>query len=144
MSRTHTTGHLVHTGKCTYVHIHMYGTIRALIRMHKLLQTTYVTAMRIFMLAEKGINFASGGVATSSPIKSKGYARNAIDGNPDGIYAHKSCSQTFPQYFPWWKLKLEHEVLFHSVKIVNRADCCGKLSDSFVFSEVFPAVTHVS
>ena len=102
--------------------------------------------MRIFMLllTEKGTNFARRGYATSAAIKSKGYARNAIDGNPDGIYSHGSCSQTIARYYPWWRLTLEFQILFQSVKIVNRADCCGKLSDSFVFSEVFPAVTNVS
>ena len=100
--------------------------------------------MRILMLTEKGFNFASRGHATSARIKSKGYARNAIDGNPDGVYAHGSCTQTIARYYPWWKLTLDYNVLFHSVMIVNRADCCGKLSESFVFSEVFPAVTNVS
>ena len=100
--------------------------------------------MRILMLTETMFDFASRGVAKSSPIKSKGYARNAIDGNPDGIYSHGSCSQTIARYYPWWRLKLEFKILFQSVKIVNRADCCGKLSNSFVFSEVSPAVTNVS
>ena len=96
------------------------------------------------MLTEWTYDFANRGTATSSPIKSKGYARNAIDGNDDGIYSKGSCSQTIAQYYPWWKVRLEHDILFHSIMIVNRADCCGKLSHSFVFSEVFPAITNVS
>ena len=96
------------------------------------------------MLTEQLYNFASGGVATSARIKSKGYARNAIDGNPDGIYSHGSCSQTIARYYPWWKMEFEFKILFQSVKIVNRADCCGKLSDSFVFSDIFSAVTNIS
>ena len=100
--------------------------------------------MRIIMLTEKLYNFASRGIAKSAQINWKGYARNAIDGNPDAIYAHGSCSHTIARYYPWWRLTLEFQVLVQSVKIVNRADCCGKLSDSFVFSEFFSVVTNIS
>ena len=100
--------------------------------------------MRILMLTEKVYEFQSGGRATSSEVAYKGYARNAIDGDPDGIYAHGSCSQTATRSFPWWKIELEHYIRFHSVMIVNRADCCGKLPDSFVFSEVFPVIRNIS
>ena len=99
--------------------------------------------MRTLLLKDKGTNFASEGYATASSTESKGYPRNAIDGDPDGVFRHKRCTQTTKQLSPWWKVTLEFDVKFGEVVIVNRADCCGKLSKGLVSPELFRAVTSL-
>ena len=99
--------------------------------------------MRILLLTDERLNFASGGYATASSTESKGYPRNAIDGDPDGVFSEGTCTLTTKQKNPWWKVKLEFDVKFGEIVIVNRADCCGKLSKGLLFPQLFRAVTNL-
>ena len=56
-------------------------------------------------------------------------ASNAIDGNPDGIFYHRSCSKTTADSsgHAWWSVIFEELLEVEAVVITNRADCCGEL-----------------
>ena len=81
-------------------------------------------------MAVVGTNIARQGVATQSQVpllKAKGAARYAIDGNTDGIFAKRSCTQTSRVNDPWWMVTFTDDILMTDVIITNRADCCGEL-----------------
>ena len=99
--------------------------------------------MTIPLLTGSQANLARKGIATGSSIASYGYPRNAIDGDSNGDYWHKSCTHTAIEDDPWWKVTFEFNVLVHEVILVNRGDCCGKLSSGLVFSIVSPADTNL-
>ena len=79
-----------------------------------------------------GKNLARLGVATQSSTSSKGHARNAIDGNLDGVFSHNSCTLTSASTNPWWKVTFNDLILFHEVIVTNRADCCGTILSNVI------------
>ena len=65
----------------------------------------------------------------------KSRAGLANDGNPDANYYHGSCSHTWFQTDPWWRVKFKDLVVVKEVIIVNRADYHGMLIDGFIFTQ---------
>jgi hypothetical protein len=79
-----------------------------------------------------GTHHARHGIAIASSVMSKGYPKNAIDGKPDGLFRHGSCTQTAKEYAPSWKVYFPKLLLVREVVITNRADCCGKYTIRYI------------
>ena len=84
------------------------------------------------------------GVATGSSVISLGYPRRAIDGDSRDSFWHKSCTHTKNEDDPWWKVTFEFDILFNEVILVNRGDCCGKLSSGFLFLKCYQLTPNTS
>ena len=80
----------------------------------------------ILLLTDSGVNYARGGIATSSSVLINGRPQNAIDGTVDGDFNHGSCTHTAEEYEPWWQVEFTKQISVREVIITNRADCCGK------------------
>uniref|UniRef100_A0A8C6TL17 Fucolectin tachylectin-4 pentraxin-1 domain-containing protein n=1 Tax=Neogobius melanostomus TaxID=47308 RepID=A0A8C6TL17_9GOBI len=75
-------------------------------------------------------NMARAGVATQIDTYDElGAASNAIDGNRDSIYSHKSCTHTLTTSDPWWRVDLRYEHAITSIVVKNRGDCCAQRLD---------------
>lgn len=68
-------------------------------------------------------------------------ASNAIDGNTDGDYYHKSIQHTNEDFglpvgngFAWWQVALDQDYLIDSITIWNRTDCCTARLKEFTVS----------
>lgn len=51
-----------------------------------------------------------------------GEASRAVDGIKSGAFADKSCTHTFSQMNPWWRVQLAKESTIFAVKIFGRTD----------------------
>ena len=60
-----------------------------------------------------------------SSLYGEGKPGRAVDGNADTNYDKKSCTHTQSVNGSWWMVDLGNEYNIHSVKITNRANCCG-------------------
>lgn len=61
-----------------------------------------------------------------------GDASRAVDGNPDGNYAHNSVTHTANEPQPWWEVDLEAVSDIGEVIIYNRTDgCCSDRLSNF-------------
>ncbi|XP_030604708.1 fucolectin-1-like [Archocentrus centrarchus] len=71
-------------------------------------------------------NVALRGTATqsSSADNFRAAALNAIDGNRNSNFMDNSCTLTFEQSNPWWRVNLHESYIITSVTIINRGDCC--------------------
>ena len=80
------------------------------------------------LLTDSGVNYARGGIATSSSVMLEGRPQNAIDGRVDDDFNsnHASCTHTAEEYEPWWQVYFTKQISVREVLITNRADCCGK------------------
>ncbi|XP_063306291.1 fucolectin-6-like [Pelobates fuscus] len=77
----------------------------------------------------RAINLARNGFASQSSVylyQVMGYARQAIDGNSDGIYDFGSCSHTSKEKDPWWKVDLHLTYKISTIIIAARQDCCSE------------------
>ena len=83
-------------------------------------------------------NLAIEGIATQSSTYQNSTANQSSDGNPDGNYYHGSCSQTYPQTDPWWRVTFKGLVLVKEVIIVNRADYYSMLINGYIFTQFYP------
>lgn len=56
-----------------------------------------------------------------------------VDGNTDSIWGEPgySCTHTKNDKKPWWQVDLQVETPIQSVKVWNRADCCGDRLNGF-------------
>ena len=55
----------------------------------------------------------------------RGSPDNGVDGNSDGHYFRRSCTETHHQLTdPWWRVDLGSSEPVSEVFLVNRADCC--------------------
>ena len=86
----------------------------------------------MFSVTEK--NWALGQRQKNTSQSSNNYNREyppskAIDGNPDGIFSHHSCSKTTADSsgHAWWSAIFEELLEVEAVVITNRGDCCGEL-----------------
>jgi hypothetical protein len=61
----------------------------------------------------------------AGPGGSIGLASKALDSNID------SCSQTWKEASPWWRVDLEVPRLVVSVRVYNRIDCCREALEGF-------------
>ncbi|KAG9259549.1 hypothetical protein AMEX_G27861 [Astyanax mexicanus] len=73
-----------------------------------------------------GENVAVKGRATQSSLYSNSFPFTAIDGNRDGVYAHGSCSHTYNNLSPWWRLDLLKRHKVFSIIIANRKDAVSE------------------
>ena len=48
-----------------------------------------------------------------------------MDGNTDGNYGANSCTHTNADANSWWRVDLLRAQNVNSVRVFNRADCCG-------------------
>ncbi|XP_072550442.1 uncharacterized protein [Salminus brasiliensis] len=72
-------------------------------------------------------NIATGARAVqSSTYDHLGNAENAVDGKRALSYMSGSCSHTYPERDPWWRVELPGVYNVTSVTITNRGDCCGE------------------
>ncbi|XP_072548654.1 fucolectin-1-like [Salminus brasiliensis] len=62
------------------------------------------------------------GKATQSSLYGNGFPSNAIDGNRDGAYGHGSCTHTYDDLSPWWRLDLQKRRKVFSIIVANRHD----------------------
>ncbi|XP_041650441.1 uncharacterized protein LOC121514334 [Cheilinus undulatus] len=69
-------------------------------------------------------NIARGGTVTQSSPYGDAAPERAIDGRPDSIWTHGSCTHTDHDNGPWWRLKLQKKYKINTVTITNRGDCC--------------------
>ena len=80
-------------------------------------------------------NLAIDGTALQSSNYKTSRAHQANDGNPDPNFNHGSCSHTWYETDPWWRVTFKRLVIVKEVIIVNRGDCCGKFTDGFKFTK---------
>merc|ERR1712128_188950 len=71
----------------------------------------------------EGDNISKGKVATQSSTCYGGLAARAVDGNTDGVYAHKSVTHTCKKPMNTWSVSLGPSVITKIV-IWNRTDSC--------------------
>ncbi|XP_030045990.1 uncharacterized protein LOC115460340 [Microcaecilia unicolor] len=70
------------------------------------------------------INIAPLGIANQSSLDWNGFARLAIDENPNPDYYQGFCTHTLYEVRPWWQVDLQQSWKIRSVEVVNRGDCC--------------------
>ncbi|XP_072364021.1 fucolectin-like [Scyliorhinus torazame] len=74
----------------------------------------------VFHLGNSHENLVAGVRATQSTTgRHFANANNAIDGNHDSLFHHSSCSLTFRQCNPWWRVDLERHFRIFVVRITN-------------------------
>ncbi|XP_052387767.1 uncharacterized protein LOC127934432 [Carassius gibelio] len=66
-----------------------------------------------------GMNIATWGTPVQSTIAYNWYPSNALDG------LSSTCTHTYTQSDPWWKLDLMKTYSVNRVTITNRLDCCS-------------------
>ncbi|MCH2177527.1 MAG: DUF1553 domain-containing protein [Mariniblastus sp.] len=74
-------------------------------------------------------NIALQGVATQHSTAFGGPAQYAIDGNTDGVFAHKSVTHTATVENPWWELDLGREQSIDKIVLWNRKEASNRLSN---------------
>ncbi|XP_076846232.1 uncharacterized protein LOC143491266 isoform X1 [Brachyhypopomus gauderio] len=74
-----------------------------------------------------GENVALKARATQSSLYVTGFPSNAIDGNPDGVYGHGSCTHTEQDFGPWWRLDLLEQHKVFSIHVTNRQELPERL-----------------
>lgn len=67
-------------------------------------------------------NLAKRGVATQSSLYGSSRPEKAIDGNPDSIFNHHSCSSTMNHINPWWRLDLLKPYKINNVTVIIQND----------------------
>ena len=72
------------------------------------------------------MNYALNKPTAESSVFNIGHATKAVDGDRNGQYFGKSCTETNYEADPWWAVNLQESVVVTSVYITNRADCCGE------------------
>ncbi|XP_070556510.1 uncharacterized protein [Ptychodera flava] len=68
------------------------------------------------------VNVALGKLASQSSSSSA--PKRAIDGNTNSNYYGYSCSMTYHNYQPWWRVDLGKLHCISEIVITNRQDCC--------------------
>ncbi|XP_078137951.1 uncharacterized protein LOC139920847 [Centroberyx gerrardi] len=76
--------------------------------------------------APAGPNVALSGRATQSSTLYAGHASNPISGRRSPNYGHGSCTHTYQQTDPWWRVDLLAVYRVSAVTILNRGDCCSE------------------
>ncbi|XP_002732335.1 uncharacterized protein LOC100366648 [Saccoglossus kowalevskii] len=51
---------------------------------------------------------------------------NAVDGNTDSSWYGNSCTHTYKQFQPWFRVDLGSSKVVHEVIVTNRKDCCAE------------------
>ncbi|XP_078392132.1 fucolectin-like [Cetorhinus maximus] len=75
----------------------------------------------IFHIGNSQENVAAGIRATqSTTYRHFANANNAIDGNKDTEFRHSSCSSTYRENQPWWRVDLQRHYRVFVVRITNR------------------------
>lgn len=78
--------------------------------------------------SDKPYNLARGrptqqvSVSQFGSVAFRGESSRAVDGNKSGAYADKSCTHTFSQMNPWWRVDLAKTSTVFSVRIFGRTD----------------------
>ena len=86
-------------------------------------------------------NRATKGIASQSSTRQHNYPQRAIDGNDDDNNKHDSCTLTYRQYKPWWKVSFEDTIHVYEVGILNSGN--GKSLNDVVFPHYIPALATV-
>ena len=63
--------------------------------------------------------------ASQSSTSADYIAANAVDLDTGGVLSGGTCAQTAAGADQWWAVDLDRVYLVSSVRIHNRADCCG-------------------
>ncbi|XP_060720309.1 fucolectin-like [Tachysurus vachellii] len=74
-------------------------------------------------------NLALRGIATQSSTNGPYSAPRAIDGNRASNIYSASCTHTYTETDPWWRVDLLAEYEIAKVIITNRGDCCPERID---------------
>nr|XP_006821246.1 PREDICTED: uncharacterized protein LOC102807370 [Saccoglossus kowalevskii] len=69
-------------------------------------------------------NVAFGKCAEQSSSQWHSKAKDAVDGDTDAEFCHRSCSLTSREYEPWWKTDLVKPRTVNYITLTNRGDCC--------------------
>jgi hypothetical protein len=95
-------------------------------------------------IEEQGVNYepeptepyliSRGKPAAQSSIGWDGSPHLAVDGSYSQQYGDKTCMHTQLEVNPWWRVDLGHHYHLHSVKVWNRADCCGERLNSLTIA----------
>jgi hypothetical protein len=73
-------------------------------------------------------------MASQSSTVVNAVAGNAVDGETDGIFAHRSVTHTSLENHAWWQVDLGSVATIHSIVVWNRTDAVGeRLADYWVF-----------
>jgi hypothetical protein len=73
-------------------------------------------------------------MASQSSTVVEAVAGNAVDGETDGTFAHRSVTHTSLETHAWWQVDLGSVAPIHSIVIWNRTDAVGeRLADYWVF-----------
>lgn len=92
----------------------------------------------MYLITGERKNLAYRGKASQSSTSGKGYANLAIDGNTDGNYSHRSCTETKLELNPWWMVTFDKELVeVEEVAITNRDLCCGKFFKRYLSQYCF-------
>jgi len=80
-------------------------------------------------------NLAYRKTATQSSVgHAWGGAGNAVDGDPDGNFAHRTVTHTSNELTPWWQVDLGSVQSVGEVVLHNRTDCCSERLSAFKVS----------
>ncbi|KAG9283882.1 hypothetical protein AMEX_G2716 [Astyanax mexicanus] len=93
---------------------------------HVLALNQHDLSLPLIVYSSVGENVAVKGRATQSSLYSNSFPFTAIDGNRDGVYAHGSCSHTYNNLSPWWRLDLLKRHKVFSIIIANRKDAVSE------------------
>ena len=74
--------------------------------------------------SSRGSEIAQGKPATAN--RAQETAARAVDGDTNGDGAGSCYNSGAQEEYGWWKVDLEEKKRIHSVKVWNRADCCGE------------------
>lgn len=74
-------------------------------------------------------NLAVGGIASQSSTSYGGNASRAIDGSTTGAWASGSVTHTRNAYDSWWQVDLQTLASINEIRIFNRTEAPGRLSN---------------
>merc|ERR1711924_284434 len=76
-------------------------------------------------------NLAKGRPTRQSSTGWGGSSKRAVDGNTNQRFGGRSCTHTRKNKKAWWKVDLKGKYKVDTVKVYNRADCCGNRLNGF-------------
>merc|ERR1712022_90320 len=76
-------------------------------------------------------NLAKGKPTRQSSTGWGGSSKRAVDGNTNQRFGGRSCTHTRKNKKAWWKVDLKGKYKVDTVKVYNRADCCGNRLNGF-------------
>ena len=101
----------------------------------------YFVSLSMIAVLSTEENIAFGRPTNGSSVQGNGPPKNAVDGDTNGNFLHRSCTQTIGSAYPWWAVDLGSPRHIDTVHIYNRVDCeCDFCTESAVCFHSSPCV----